>query len=568
MSSPSFLSFERVRNAIIGRNFTFRTPYGDRLLTYADYTASGRSLEFIEQFLIKVQREYANTHTEDDITGRHMTNILHHAENIIKKALNAEKNCSVIAVGTGATGAISKLQEILGVKIHPATKKLALALVPEVANLIPRFNERKPVVFIGPYEHHSNDIMWREALVEVVTVQITPEGYFDVEDLETKVSNPKYKDRIKIGTFSAASNVTGIKSPIYEIARIMHRYNGIACFDYAASAPYIKIDMNRDGKSYIDAVYLSPHKFIGGPGSSGILVFNNNLYDSNLSPTCPSGGTVNYVSPKVVDYIDDIETREKAGTPGILQTIKAGLAIDLKDAIGISKIEKKELDYISRALKRFHNNKDIEILGPIDPRNRISIVSFMIKHDDKYLHPKLITNLLNDLFGIQSRAGCMCAGSYGHLLLNIDEEPSFKFRKLIAQHVNGIKPGWCRVNFHYLHSELEFQFICDAIEFIADHGKKFLSEYRFNYQTGEWNNFKFNYKQEETIPNIKNLLEMEDQYCFEEPLIDRGLNFESYLKEAKNIISILKVPTNYGKFKNPAVEALRWFNFVFMENEI
>ena len=324
MSDSSFLSFERMRNAIIGRNFIFKTPYGDRLLTYADYTASGRSLDFIEQFLIKIQREYANTHTEDDITGRHMTNLLHHAEHLIKKALNAENNCSIIAVGTGATGAISKLQEILGVKIHPATKKLALTLVPEFENLIPLFNERKPVVFIGPYEHHSNDIMWREALAEVVTVKITPEGYFDLEDLEKKISKPKFKDRIKIGTFSAASNVTGVKSPIYEIARIMHKYNGIACFDYAASAPYVKIDMNKDSESYIDAVYLSPHKCVGGPGSSGILVFNNKLYDSTLSPTCPSGGTVDYVSPTIVDYTNDIETREKAGTPGILQTIKAG----------------------------------------------------------------------------------------------------------------------------------------------------------------------------------------------------------------------------------------------------
>ena len=568
MSSSSFLSFDRVRKAIIGRNFTFQTPYGDRLLTYADYTASGRSLEFIEQFLIKIQREYANTHTEDDITGRHMTNLLHHAEHLIKKALNAENNCSVIAVGTGATGAISKLQEILGVKIHPATKKLALTLVPEIDALIPRFNERKPVVFIGPYEHHSNDIMWREALVEVVTVNITPEGYFDIKDLEMKVSNPKFKNRIIIGTFSAASNVTGIKSPIYEIARIMHKYNGIACFDYAASAPYVKIDMNKDSDSYIDAIYLSPHKCIGGPGSSGILVFNNNLYDSNLTPTCAGGGTVDYVSPKAVDYIDDIETREKAGTPGILQTIKAALAIDLKAAIGISNIEEKELDYISRALERLQKNKNIEILGPVDPQNRISIVSFMIKHDDKYIHPKLTTNLLNDLFGIQSRAGCMCAGSYGHLLLKIDEETSLKFRKLIAQNIIGIKPGWCRVNFHYLHSELEFQFICDAIEFIANYGKKFLSEYIFNYQTGEWNHNKFNNRQEEPLTNIKNILEMELHYCFEEQLINRDLIFDRYLKEAKKIVSSLEVPSNFGVFKNPEAETLRWFNFVHIDNEI
>lgn len=244
------------------------------------------------------------------------------------------------------------------------------------------------------------------------------------------------------------------------------------------------------------------------------------------------------------------------------------MVIDLKTAIGISKIEEKELDYVSRALSRLQKNKNIEILGPLDPKSRISILSFMVKQDDKYIHPKLTTNLLNDLFGIQSRAGCMCAGSYGHLLLNIDEKTSLKFRKLVSQNIIGIKPGWCRVNFHYLHSELEFQFICDAIEFVADHGKRFLSEYQFNYQTGEWHHRKFKDSQEKTMPNIKNILEMELEYCFEESIIDRNKFYKNYLEEAKKICNSLKVPSKYGNFKNPKAEDLRWFNFVYMNNEI
>ena len=569
MHSNPFLSFEEVRNAIIGRDFIFETPYGNRLLTYADYTASGRSLRFIEQFLIKIQREYANTHTEDDVTGRNMTTMLHQAESIIKKAFNGEKNCHVIAVGTGATGAISKLQEILGVRIPPATKNLLQRITAGKYNAIEQeFNNKKPVVFIGPYEHHSNDIIWREALTEVVTINLTEDGFFDLADLEKKVSDPLYNDRMKIGSFSAASNVTGLISPVHEIARIMHKYNGIACFDYAASAPYVKIDMNKDEFSYIDAISLSPHKFIGGPGSSGILVFNERIYNNNLSPTQAGGGTVNFVSPTSVDFTNDIETREKAGTPGILQTIKAALAIDLKDAIGINIIEAKELEYTKRALKRFSNHPNIEILGSLDPNVRISIISFKIKHVDMYLHPKLITKLLNDLFGIQSRAGCMCAGPYGHLLLDIEKYYSEKFRKLIQQGVIGLKPGWCRVNFHYLLSEIEFNFIIQAIEFIADKGYKFLLDYSFNYQTGEWNHLQFENSVESEKMSIKSVLEIDLLDCFEEKKIeDRKQRYDEYLEEANKIADSMTDSKNYKKFKDPSAEEIRWFNVLHITDE-
>ncbi len=568
-----FLTLEEVRNAIIGRNFIFQTPYGMRLLTYADYTASGRSLKFIEQFLIKIQREYANTHTEDDVTGRQMTEILHQAETIIKKAFNAEKNCKIIATGTGATGAISKFHEIIGIRLPPATRNLVLSILDNSSeeNVIDQnlrkkleleINRLKPVVFIGPYEHHSNDIMWREAIAEVVTIQLTPDGYLDLKDLESQVSDQKYKKRLKIGSFSAASNVTGLKSPVYEIARIMHKYNALVCFDFAASAPYVKINMNNDSDTFFDAIFISPHKFVGGPGSSGILVFNERVYNLALSPTSAGGGTVDFVSSTTVDYSKDIETRERAGTPGVLQTIKAALVIDLKDAIGIDNIESKELEYSTRALKRLSKHSKIKVLGPIDPENRIPIVSFMIKHGNKDLHPKFVTKLLNDLFGIQSRAGCMCSGPYGNLLLKIDEEQSQKFRKIGQQGKFGIRPGWCRVNFHYLFSEIEFKFICQAIEFIADYGYLFLREYSFNINSGVWTHLNFKDTLLYNKPDIKSVLTTNLKDCFDEELIDRDVEFTKYLNDARKLVKTFGDEIEYHQFDDPEAEELRWFNFI------
>ena len=562
------LTLDEVRNAVIGQNFMFQTPYGMRMLTYCDYTASGRSLKFIEQFLIKIQREYANTHTEDDVTGRQMTKILHQAENVIKKAFNAEKNCRIVATGTGATGAISKFQEVIGVRLPPATKELLLTLFEKSAkqNFLEddTIKELKPVIFIGPYEHHSNDIMWREAIAEVVTIQLTPSGYIDLEDLERQVSDKKYRNRLKIGSFSAASNVTGLKSPVYEIARILHKHGCIVCFDFAASAPYVKIDMNNSPDTFFDAIFISPHKFVGGPGSSGILVFNERVYKSTLSPTSAGGGTVDFVSSTSVDFSEDIEIREKAGTPGVLQTIKAALAIDLKDAIGIENIEKIELEYTTRALKRLSKHPKIEILGPLDPENRISIVSFMIKHEDKYLHPKLITKLLNDVFGIQSRAGCMCARPYGHLLLDIQEERSQMFRCITQEGNLGLKPGWCRVNFHYLFTETEFEFICKAIEFVADYGYLFLNEYSFNIQTGEWNHLNFDDALNFNQPDISSILSTTLKDCFDEEPIDQNTEFTKYLKDAHEIVKKLKDRIKYQQFKEPELEELRWFNFIHL----
>jgi len=319
--------------------------------------------------------------------------------------------------------------------------------------------------------------------------------------------------------------------------------------------------MNKDSETFFDAIFISPHKFVGGPGSSGILVFNERIYDLALSPTTAGGGTVDFVSETIIDYSDDIEVRERAGTPGVLQTIKAALAIDLKDALGIDTIASKENEYINSALERLSKHPNIEILGPRDRKNRLAIVSFIIKHGDKKLHPKFITKLLNDLFGIQSRAGCMCAGPYGHCLLQISEEKSQQYSKFSQQGDFGIKPGWCRVNFHYLFSEIEFQFVCQSIEFIADYGYLFLKNYSFNINTGEWVHINFKDAYLSSKPDIKTVLSTNLQNCFDEETIDQKKEFAKYLKYAKNLVLNIGKEEGYLQFEDSEVEKLRWFNF-------
>ncbi|MHA1521463.1 MAG: aminotransferase class V-fold PLP-dependent enzyme [Promethearchaeota archaeon] len=575
MTSSDKISMEKIRDELIGRDYFFQTPFGSRLLTYADFTSSGRALGFIEKYLIHIQRSYANTHTEDDATGRTMTGLLHQSEFVMKKAFNASKGYCIIATGTGCTGAISKFQEILGVRVPPATKLMMNTFAKKYYETRPELKDsysdlgayleaNKPVVFISNYEHHSNDIMWREAFTEVVSIANTAEGLLDLNDLEVKVSDPKYAHRMKIGSISAASNVTGLISPTYEIARIMHKYGGIACYDFAASGPYVKIDMQHDAESYYDAIFLSPHKFLGGPGSMGILVFREDLYNTDLPPTFSAGGTVDYVSPGSIVYTKDIETREKAGTPGIIQTIRAALAIDLKDDIGMEIIEEIEHDYCTRAMERMQAIPNIQILGNLDPTNRIPIISFLIRHGDRYLHPKLGTKLLNDLFGIQSRAGCSCAGVYGHYLLDIDEKKSRMFRKVVESELLSIKPGWMRVNFHYSFSETEFEFILKAIDFIAQYGYKFISLYEIDLSNGDWVHRVFIDKDLTFRPTIKNILKLDIRDCFKSEKLDFAKEYDKYLAEARQFAAGLPEPdpNSFKDYSDSLARELQWFFYI------
>ncbi len=494
MPAPK-LDFAYLRSQIVGVDSSFTTPFGQRMLVYCDYTASGRTLRFVEEYLQGLQRHYANTHTEDDVTGRSMTRLLHEAEHTIKDCVNAGPDGRIVAVGTGATGAIDKLQQMVGVMVPPATRHLVFDVLKAhlgedgFAAFESALKARRPVVFVGPYEHHSNEVTWREGLAEVVEVDLDDDGGVDLHHLEQLLLDPQWHGRPRFGSFSAGSNVTGMRTPVRDIARLLHAHDAFVCFDYAATGPYVEIDMNPadDPQASIDAIFVSPHKFLGGPGSSGILVFNERLYRRDLPPTVGGGGTVDYVGEHDHDFTADVEEREKAGTPGVLQTLKAALAFDVKRAVGTERIEARELELVTRALERWRRNPQFELLGNPDPRRRVAILSFNLKTPTgSYLHPKFVTTLANDLFGIQSRAGCSCAGPYGHRLLGIDEPTSERYRACIRDGVNGIKPGWCRVGFHYVMDDAEADYVIEAIDLLATEGHRFLPLYRFDPVSGSW----------------------------------------------------------------------------------
>jgi len=289
-----------------------------------------------------------------------------------------------------------------------------------------------------------------------------------------------------------------VLSDVYEIAEICHTHNAVVFFDFAASAPYVKINMTKNSKQYFDAIFFSPHKFLGGPSTSGIVVFHKNLYNNNLPPTVAGGGTVDFVGYDSQDYSKDIETREKAGTPPILQTIKTALVLELKQKIGEDFIEQRELTYTKYFLEKIEKIENVSLVGNIPAEKRLSIISFNIKHKNKFLHPRFVTRLMNDLFGIQTRAGCSCAGPYGHSLLGISLIESHKYRKLIKEEFAGIKPGWVRLNLHYTFSKKDLDFIIQVIDFISKNGKFFLQLYNFDLKSGLWTHKTF----KETIPAL------------------------------------------------------------------
>ncbi len=489
------LDFDFLRAQTLGVDTPLQTPFGERLMVYADFTASGRCLRFVEDYLGDLARHYANSHTEDDTTGRRMTQLLHEAEALIKQSVNAGPDGRLIACGTGSTAAIDKFQQLLGVALPPATRHTLFGVLrdhigtDEAAAFEQHLRAHQPVVFVGPYEHHSNEVTWREGLATVVEVQLAEDGGIDLAHLDQLLQDPTYEGRQRIGSFSAASNVTGVRTPVRDVARLLHRHGATACFDFAASAPYVEIDMNPAGdpEAALDAVFISPHKFLGGPGSCGVLVFNERVYPKDLAPSVGGGGTVVYVNAEGHAFTTDIEAREKAGTPGILQTLRAALAMQVKEAVGVDAIEHREQELLRRALGRWTDNPNIEILGPAEPERRIGVVSFNVRcAEGQMLHPRFVTTLLDDLFGIQSRAGCSCAGPYAHQLLGIGIEQARRLLAWSRDGVHGIKPGWCRVGFHFTMDDAEADYIIDAVDFVAEHGARFLPHYRFHLRSGTW----------------------------------------------------------------------------------
>lgn len=555
MSSQERL-IDTIRASIIGDDRVLDGPYGPRRLTYADYTASGRSLTFLEKY---IQQEvlplYANTHTETSGTGLQTTRHREEARQIILDAVGGTSDDVVLFCGSGATGAINKIVDILNLRL-PKDLDARHGFSSQIAG------KERPVVFIGPYEHHSNELPWRESIADVVVIHEDADGRVSLKELEEKLQ--EYEQRpLKIGSFSAASNVTGIGSDTRNIAALLHRYGALSFWDFAAAAPYVQIEMNMADDSdhghltYKDAIFLSPHKFIGGPGTPGVLVVKRRLL-TNRVPSSPGGGTVAYVNEEEHRYLDCPIHREEGGTPAIVESIRAGLVFQLKEAVGAELIQKKEKDFQRRAITSWSENENIHILGNLDAW-RLSIVSFMIRHEGRYLHHNFVVALLNDLLGIQARGGCSCAGPYGHRLLGIDLAKSKEFEREIMRGCEGIKPGWVRVNFNYFISETTFQFLVDALHLVANEGYRLLPDYCFDPTKGTWHHKRGHLRAFGHLHSV-DYSEGRMQYPSRH-ITEPESKLKDYLQEAREILrqgATLEEPPATPA-RSDDFEVLRWF---------
>jgi selenocysteine lyase/cysteine desulfurase len=474
--------FNRYRKNIIGIDAEIETPYGTKKLIYADWIASGRLYKPIEMRLLDdIGPMIGNTHSESTTTGKAMTDAYHRAQKIVKRQVNANGDDILIFTGTGMTSAIAKLQRILGLKVPEQAINFCTFTQGEYQKCKDIPNGNRPVVFLTHTEHHSNHTSWFETLADVVVLEPSADLTINPESLRKEII--KYKDRpLLIGSFTACSNVTGYIPPFNELARIMHENKGYCFIDFAASAPYVDIDMHPAEKlEQLDAIFFSPHKFLGGPGSAGVLIFSKALYKNDI-PDSPGGGTVKWTNRwGGYSYFTDIEVKEDGGTPGFLQGIRAALSVILKEKMGIERMHQREQELIDITFRRLSAITGLHVLAD-NVKARLGVFSFYIDN----LHHNLVTRLLNDRFGIQVRGGCSCAGTYGHFLLNVDFSMSKEITDRIDAGDLSMKPGWIRLSLHPTMTDEELIFITDAIKQTVENADDWQKDYIYDMHTNEY----------------------------------------------------------------------------------
>lgn len=456
-----------LRAAVTTPDVTLDGPFGRRPIVYVDFVASGRSLPQLERVIAdQILPYYGNTHTETSFTGRVMACLMEDARSVIARACAVDSDHRVVFTGSGATGAVDKLVRLLKSR-HAG-------------------DAQKPVVFIGPYEHHSNDLIWRESGFIVQNIELDDSGNIDIGDLRAKLEQFADHEH-KYGAFSAASNVTGVVSDIRQIAQELSRHGARFFCDFAAAAPYINIVMKGhepDGSDRIDAAFISSHKFVGGVGGSGVLIVDRELLDIEV-PTVPGGGSVSYVTADWQQYATDLSRREEAGTPNIVGNIRAGYAFLIKEQIGIHRIEALERAQMARFEKAIAPVKGIVRLDQANTE-RLGIYPFNIAVAGKQLHYGFVVAVLNDLFGIQARGGCSCAGPYGHRLLEMDDKAARRYAEAIRNGFSGMRVGWVRLGINYLLLDEVTDYIAAALEFISRRGLDLLNMYEFDLKAGVW----------------------------------------------------------------------------------